>query len=194
MKYLQLNLTVSMTAFFNQSIMKTQKSLLVLILFTIFFNGSAFAQDRKMPPPPDEKTRERIEAARAAVITQQLNLTSEQATKFWPIYNEFSQKRELLRREFFEERRKIDPANPDPKAEKEVFNLGLNIRQKELDLEKEYSTKMMGVISGQQMLKLHHAERNFQQMVMNQLQQRRNMQQRKENFRERNQQLRPRGN
>lgn len=193
MKSLQLTLTTSMTAFYKQSIMKTQKSLLILILSTLI-NGSVFAQDPKMPPPPDEKTRERIEAARAAVITQQLNLTPEQATKFWPIYNEFSQKRELLRREFFEERRKIDPANPNPKAEKDVFNLGLNIRQKELDLEKEYSTRMMGVISGQQMLKLRHAERNFQQMVMNQLQQRRNMQQRKENFRERNQQLRPRGN
>jgi len=182
-----------MTAFSNQSIMETQKSFFIIALLT-GLNLSVFAQDPKMPPPPDEKTRERIEAARAAVITQQLNLTPEQATKFWPIYNEFSQKRELLRREFFEERRKIDPAKPDPKAEKEVFNLGLNIRQKELDLEKDYSTKMMGVISGQQMLKLRHAERNFQQMVMNQLQQRRNMQQRKENFRERNQQLRPRGN
>lgn len=173
--------------------MKTQKIIQTILLCGAMFR-TAFAQDPQMPPPPDQKTRDRIEAARAAVITEQLNLTPEQAQKFWPVYNEYSQKREVLRREFFEERRKIDPANPDPKAEERVFNLGLTIRQRELDLDKEYSSKMMGVITGQQMLKLRHAERNFQQMVMNQLQQRRNMQQRKENFRERNQQLRPKGN
>lgn len=173
--------------------MKNQliSSLIALQLFLVL---GAAAQERNMPPPPDEKTRQRLEAARAAVITDRLNLTPEQAQKFWPIYNEYSEKREILRREFFEERRKIDPKNPNPEAEQKVFNLGLNVRQRELDLEKEYSARMMEVISGQQMLKLRDAERNFHQMVMNQLQQRRNMQHRKENFKDRNQQMRPRGN
>lgn len=167
----------------------------LIILLQGALNFNAIAQQHKMsPPPPDEKTRQKLEAARAAVITDQLDLTPEQAQKFWPIYNEYSEKREVLRREFFEERRKMDPKNPDPETEQRVFNLGLNIRQRELDLDKEYSSRMMEVISGQQMLKLRSAERNFHQMVMNQLQQRRNMQHRKENFRDRNQQLRPRGN
>lgn len=170
-----------------------------IFLFTVVFQFlicvAAYAQGpHNPPPPPDAKTRQRIEAARAAVISDQLNLTPEQAQKFWPIYNEYSDKRELLRREFFEERKKIDPAKSDPENEQKVFNLGLDIRQRELNLEKEYSSRMMGVISGQQMMKLRTAERNFHQMVMNQLQQRRNMQHRKENFRERNQQLKPRGN
>lgn len=167
----------------------------LLITFQFAIGMAAWAQGPDMPPPPpDAKNRQRIEAARAAVITDQLNLTPEQAQKFWPIYNEYSQKREVLRREFFEERKKLDPKKSDPETEQKVFNLGLAIRQRELDLEKEYSSRMMGVISGQQMMKLRSAERNFHQMVMNQLQQRRNMQHRKENFRERNQQLKPRGN
>lgn len=174
--------------------MKQQIILLALLVQT-FSWMITYGQGPDMPPPPpDAKTRQRIEAARAAVITDQLNLTPEQAQKFWPIYNEYSQKREILRREFFEERKKIDPSKPNPENEQKVFNLGLDIRQRELNLEKEYSSRMMGVISGQQMMKLRTAERNFHQMVMNQLQQRRNMQHRKENFRERNQQLRPRGN
>lgn len=173
--------------------MKKQIFLLAFALQTLSWI-TTYGQGPDMPPPPpDAKTRQRIEAARAAVITDQLNLTPEQAQEFWPIYNEYSQKREILRREFFEERKKIDPSRPDPEKEEKVFNFGLEIRQRELDLEKEYSTRMMSVISGQQMMKLRTAERNFHQMVMNQLQQRRNMQHRKENFRERNQQPKPRG-
>lgn len=166
------------------------------IAIQLILGFSAFSQgpEGRPMPPPDEKTRQKIEAARAAVITEQLNLTPEQAQKFWPVYNEFSEKRELLRKEFFEERKKVNPQNTDPEAEQRIFNLGLDIRQRELDLEKEYSNRMMGIITGQQMMKLRSAERNFHQMVMNQLQQRRNVQHRKENFRDRNQQIRPRGN
>ena len=167
----------------------------LFILFHGAFYLNSMAQGPKMPPPPpDEKTRQKLEAARAAVITEQLDLTPEQAQKFWPIYNEYSEKREVLRREFFEERRKMDPKNPDPETEQKVFNLGLDIRQRELDLDKEYFFKMMSVLSGQQMMNLRSAERHFHQMVMNQLQQRRNMQHRKENFRDRNPKLKPQGN
>ena len=170
-----------------------------LAILIILFQGALYlnanAQQHKMPPPPpDEKTRQKLEAARAAVITEQLDLTPEQAQKFWPIYNEYSEKREVLRREFFEERRKMDPKNPDPETEQKIFNLSLDVRQRELDLEKEYAAQMMTVLSGQQMMKLRSAERNFHQMVMNQLQQRRNMQHRKENFKDHNTPLKPKRN
>lgn len=146
------------------------------------------------PPPPNGKARERIDAARAAVITERLGLTPAQAEKFWPIYHEFANHRQELRREFGDARRQLDPKNPDPAQQQKLLDLGMDIRQKELNLEKDYSGRFLNVISPQQMLQLRGAERDFQQMVMQQLQQRRNMQQRKENFRDKNQQLKRRGN
>jgi hypothetical protein len=130
-----------------------------------------------------------LEAARAAVITEKLGLTPEQAEKFWPVYNEFSSQRTELRKEYVQAKRAIDPNNPNPEQQQKLVTLGLTIRQKELDLEKDYSVRLMGLITAQQMMKLHSAEKDFQMMVLQQIQQRRNIQQRKENFRDKNQQL-----
>ena len=38
------------------------------------------------------KNRERIKALKTAFITEKLNLSKSEAEKFWPIYNEFSEK------------------------------------------------------------------------------------------------------
>lgn len=137
----------------------------------------------------DPKARQKVEAARIALITERLGLTPEQAEKFWPVYREFIQKRLELRKEFRDRQRAIDPNNPDPQKEQDLLNFGLQVKQRELDLEKDYSGRIMKVISAQQLLNLRRAEQDFRQMILNQLQQRRALQQRKENFRDRNQRL-----
>ncbi len=140
------------------------------------------------------EARKKIEAARIALISDRLGLTPEQAERFWPIYREFTQQRSQLVREFREAQRQVDPNNVDPQRQQELVELGLKIKQRELDLEKDYSKRMMDVISAQQVLNLRNAEKEFQRMIINQIQQRRAIQQRRENFRDRNQQLRDRKN
>ena len=142
----------------------------------------------------DPRAREKIEATRIGMITNRLALTPAQAEKFWPIYREFSEKRMDLRKEFKSEQDKVKPESVTPEQQKRLVELGLNLKQKELDLEKTYSGKLLGVISADQMLNLRAAERDFHRMIINQLQQRREMQQRKENFRDRNQNLRQKRN
>ncbi len=79
-----------------------------------------------------------------------------------------------------------------PNEQEEQVRLGLELKQKELDLEKDYSGRLMKIITAQQMLNLRKAEGDFQRMILQQVQQRRMMQQRNENIRERNQQLQKR--
>ncbi len=152
---------------------------------------SMWAQDEERLNQ-DPKARERIEAARIGLISERLGLTPEQAERFWPVYREFSQKRGELVSEFRNAQREVGPDNQDPEKQKALVELGLKIKQRQLDLEKDYSRRMMDVISAQQILNLRNAEKEFQRMILNQLQQRRDLQQRKENFRDRNQQLRDR--
>lgn len=142
----------------------------------------------------DPKARERIEAARIGLISERLGLTPEQAERFWPVYREFTDKRSEMVREFRQAQREVGKDNPDPQKQKELVELGLKIKQRQLDLEKDYSQKMMNVISAQQILSLRNAEKEFQRMIINQLQQRRDLQQRRENLRDRNQQLKDRKN
>ena len=157
---------------------------LSFITVLLFMTCNLFAQENRAGQRSAE-----LEAARAAVITEKLGLTPEQAEKFWPVYNEFSSQRTELRKEYVQAKRAIDPNNPNPEQQQKLVTLGLTIRQKELDLEKDYSVRLMGLITAQQMMKLHSAEKDFQMMVLQQIQQRRNIQQRKENFRDKNQQL-----
>lgn len=151
----------------------------------------SWAQEEEMQDP---KARERIEAARIGLISERLGLTPEQAERFWPVYREFTEKRGEMVREFRQAQRQVGNDNTDPEKQKELVELGLKIKQRQLDLEKDYSQRMMEVISAQQILSLRNAEKEFQRMIINQLQQRRDLQQRKETLRDRNQQLKDRKN
>jgi hypothetical protein len=139
----------------------------------------------------DPKAQEKIKNLRIAYISDKLGLTPEQAEKFWPVYRGFSDERKALRMEFARSRKEYNAQNPTPQAQEEQVKLGLELKQRELDLEKDYSGRLMKIISAQQMLNLRKAEGDFQRMILQQVQQRRMMQQRNETIRERNQQLRP---
>lgn len=152
------------------------------------------AQDEQEFVAPDPNARKKIEAARIALISERMGLTVEQAEKFWPVYHEFANKQGELRQQLKAARNEIDVNNPDPKREEELVNLGFQLKQKGLDLEKDYSARMLNIISAQQILNMRSAEKEFNRMILNQLQQRRALQQRKENFRDKNQQLRQKRN
>ena len=161
------------------------------MILMVLSSWAAFGQEDDAPPQQiDPKVREKVEAARIGMISNRLGLTPEQAEKFWPIYREFSQKRGEMRQEFRAQQQSLDPKNPDQQKQHELVNLGLQLKQKELDLEKDYSGRILNVITAQQLLNLRKAEQDFRQLILNQLQQRRALQQRKENFRDKNQRLR----
>jgi hypothetical protein len=167
----------------------TMKPIYIMLLIVTLAGGrsTVLAQEEVDLPPQqavDPKVRERVEAARISLISNRLGLTPEQAEKFWPVYREFATKRGEIRSEFQRAQRNLDPNNPDPAKQQELVNLGLQIKQRELDLEKDYSGRILRVISAQQLISLRKAEQDFRQMILNQLQQRRALQQRKEQFRE----------
>lgn len=175
------------------STQKTMKNILIISLW-LLSAATAFAQEQPEVEPvaQDPKVQERIKSLRIAYISDKLGLTPEQAEKFWPVYREFSDKRREIRQEFAKTHREINSQNPNPQEQEKRVALGLQLKQRELDLEKDYSGKLMKVISAQQMLNLRRAEGDFQRMILQQVQQRRMMQQRNETIRERNQQLRKR--
>ena len=152
------------------------------------------AQDLDEAQTQNASAKDKIKAARIGLITQRLALTSDQAEKFWPIYNEFTQKRSDLRKQIKEAERNINPNNPDPKQQQALVDLDMKVKQDELNLEKEYSGKLMTVITAQQMLNLRQAERDFRNIIINMLNNRRLQQQRTENFRDKNMRLRERKN
>lgn len=171
------------------------KKIIILGLYLIS-GWVAMGQDpvETDPIPQDPQVQEKIKNLRIAYISDKLGLTPDQAEKFWPVYREFSDQRRGIRQEMIEARKQIKTDNPDPAKQEELVKLGLTLKQRELDLEKTYSERLLRVISAQQILNLRKAEGDFQRIILEQVQQRRMMQQRNETIRERNQRLKQQRN
>ena len=171
-----------------ENAMKSFKYIWIFLLLALVTGVSLAQGEEDVPQQIDPKAREKVEAARIALITNRLGLTPEQAEKFWPIYREFSEKRKEIRKEFRQVQLGVERSKPDPKKQEELVKLGFQLKQNELNLEKDYSGRIMNIISAQQMLNLRKAEQDFRQLILIHLQQRR--EQRKELLRDENQRLR----
>ncbi|MDX2280220.1 MAG: hypothetical protein NW218_11575 [Saprospiraceae bacterium] len=117
--------------------------------------------------PKQEARAEKIKAYRVAVFTEILNLSSEEAQGFWPIYNEYLDKRESLQKEL-KMTRQIDGMSDNEVEDyiKKYFEL----RNKELDLEKDLTQKLRKVLPLRKIAKIPVAEREFREALVQKLQ------------------------
>lgn len=114
-----------------------------------------------------EEKGDKIKAYRVAVFTETLNLSSEEAQGFWPIYNEYLDKRESLQKEL-KMTRQIDGMNDNEVEDyvKKYFEL----RSKELDLEKDLTQRLRKVLPLRKIAKIPVAEREFREALVKRLQ------------------------
>jgi len=152
---------------------------IIILLVGLFMTATAFAQDEE-PANIDSKAQEKIKAARIAFITERLGLTPAEAEKFWPVYREFAMKREDLRKQYRDNRKNPDPKKTVEQNEKEALDLGLRLKQNELDLEKEYSGKLLNVVPAQKVMALRKAENDFRKILIDQIQKRQMLQQQRQ--------------
>lgn len=167
------------------------KKLLFLLLMILSGTGAWCQADASdATHGPDPKAMEKIRAARVAYITERLKLTPEEAEKFWPIYTEFADKRTQLRQEFEQARKTQDPSANDEESQRKLIDLGLKLKQQELDLEKEYSSRLLQTISAQKLMNLKPAEEDFRNLILRQIQQRQLQEDRKDLMRDKVEQQR----
>ena len=141
--------------------MKT-KNLFAALLFCISFIG--FAQDE-----PSKK--EQIKALKTAFITSELSLTSQEAEKFWPIYNAFEDKQFELRHEKMKSYMKRMEADLDTMSEKEAAVLLAQMESVEEEthqLRKKLVADLKNVISSHKIIKLKKAEEDFNRNLLKQ--------------------------
>jgi len=131
-----------------------------------------------------DDARARIEAAKIALITERLQLTPAQAEKFWPIYNEYSRKQEEIRRAFNQARSQHNMQTASEEENKRMLELGLQTKERTIDLERVYSKRLLQVIDNRQLLSLRKAEADFKVMIINRL---REQQQKRQEMQDRQQ-------
>jgi Spy/CpxP family protein refolding chaperone len=141
------------------------KNILPLLMFLISF--SFYAQNDKV----DEK-REKIKAYKVSFLTTELELTSTEAEKFWPIYNAFDDKQYELRHEKMKAyMNKLNDDNINSISEKEAAVLLSQIEStdKELYLLREkYMSNLKKILSAKKILKLKKSEDDFNRKLLKQ--------------------------
>lgn len=165
---------------------------IILFLLGFGFLIPAIAQDEEMPAK-DRKAMEKIKAARIAYITEKLGLTPAEAEKFWPVYNEFDKQREALRLEARQARKNPDPAKSAEENQKAAITQQHEFRQKELNLEKDYSDRLLNVVSAQKIMSLPKTEKDFNKLLLRRMQQQQTLKEQRQQQRDRKDQ-RPKNN
>jgi hypothetical protein len=135
-----------------------------------------------------EEALRKIESAKIALLTDRMNLTPDQAEKFWPIYNEYSLRVRENRMEYDQLRRSIDPQSASEDENKRLLEVGMRVKQNQLQLEQQYSERMLNVISNRQMVNMRRAEEDFRKMLIEKVRERRQQNERMQQNRNRNNQ------
>ena len=143
--------------------MKTNKTILI-ILFLLSI--PSFAQQGMS----DKK--EQIKALKVGFITNELSLTTEEATKFWPIYNAYDDKQfELRHQKMKTYKAQMDDEALDKMSEKEAAALLAQMESNENELtqlRKKFNANLKGILPAKKILKLKKAEDNFNRKLLQQ--------------------------
>lgn len=132
--------------------MKNIQSLLTTLVL-VMVTWESFAQR------PEQIDPEKLQAARIAFITTRIDLKPEQAEKFWPIFNEYNDKREATMREIAELNRGTESISED--QAKERIKKRFELQQALLNEEQQFVQKASGVLTAKQILMLNNIARDF---------------------------------
>jgi hypothetical protein len=145
----------------------------VLILgCLIAMSGSVLGQGES---PRFQEAMAKMKAERVSFLTEKLQLTVEEAEKFWPLYNEYLLKREDMmwgKREKMH--RNFDPSSLSEEEMTKMLNEILDQEVKLAQLKKDYFDKLKGVIPVKKVLTLHRVEQEFMNHMLNQIRENRN--------------------
>jgi hypothetical protein len=123
---------------------KMKKFVLFLVLITASFS-LVKAQDDK------DKRSEKIQALKIAFITQKIELTSDEAQKFWPVYNRYETE---IRQAYRDSRNGGDAIDNEEKV---------------LNVKKKYRAEFIKVIGQPKTTILFNSEREFRGVLMRHL-------------------------
>ena len=137
------------------------------VLVSIILLGSltAFSQEVKKDL---KMQKEKIEQRKIAFLTQKLELTTEEAQEFWPIYNEMHKKIKENRSSMKKLYAPIKEGKTDldDAAYRIIIQDSRENEVKSLEMKNEYGDKMAKVIGYKRIFELRMAEKEFKKKLM----------------------------
>ncbi|MBZ4676825.1 MAG: hypothetical protein JG782_1445 [Anaerophaga sp.] len=140
-----------------------KKNIILVMVFTLaqvfFISGNAQEEESRL---------ERLKSQKVAFLTERIGLSTEDAQKFWPVYNEMSEKMDELWKEKKENIKKLYHSDESlSEAGKEAaIDEYINYELKKANLEKEYHEKFKKILTIDQVIKLYGAEHEFKKKML----------------------------
>ena len=125
----------------------------ILVVTMLLATASIMAQDKGV--------EDKLEARRVAYITNAIDLTSDEAQQFWPVYNDYRKEQKAMRGNEGK-----DSSDKENMTLSEMFSK----EQSHLDLRKKYADKFQSIVGEKRTVKLLNSERRFKEGMIRGLQ------------------------
>lgn len=128
--------------------------------------------------------REKLDAYRVGFFTKKLNLTSEEAEKFWPAYNDYQKKKNELQRERIMLVRDFNQ-NESALSEKELTEIGDNLIATfsgENEIAQDFHKRLKELLPPGKVIRYYQAETQWKAQLLNELQENRPAQRQNQRF------------
>ena len=129
---------------------------------------AAFAQQGRM-----QEKLEKVNNLKIAFLTKELELSTTQAEKFWPVYNNYEKELMLTRRSFKQKHINNQQDGLSDKESKDLLDDQLAMEAAIVAIRKNYRNEFLKVLSPQQLVSLMEAEKRFNQMLKDKMRERR---------------------
>lgn len=138
---------------------------LIVILFVV---GQAFIVPANAQEENKESRIERLKSQKVAFLTERIGLSAEDAQKFWPVYNEMSEKMDQLWKEKMSNIDKLYLSDSELNAsEKEIaVDNYINYEVEKARVEKQYHERFKKILTIDQVIKLYGAEHEFKKKML----------------------------
>lgn len=136
---------------------------LLFITAILFHPSTGMAQNGGS----DAEIKDRIRAAEIAYLAQKLDLTPDEAQKFWPVYNQYTKEVEML----IAERRTRTP-DKTTQQERKGPDQELKYEQRMLDIKSRYDREFQRVLPASKAGSVFRSEREFRGQLIRQLKER----------------------
>ncbi|TSA36514.1 MAG: hypothetical protein D4R64_07815 [Porphyromonadaceae bacterium] len=138
-----------------------------IMMCMLLISGAALGQNE---PTRFQAAMAKMKAERVSFLTDKLQLTVEEAEKFWPVYNEYLTKREEM---MWGKRQKMHRDFAPSQLSDEEMNKMLNdILDQEVQLaqlKKDYFVRLKAILPIRKVLTLHRVEQEFMNHMLNQI-------------------------
>lgn len=118
-----------------------------ILLFAFFLGGETVTRAQNEQPSDDTKKQERIEALYVAYISRQLELSPEEAQKFWPMHTQFEAEVKAVRRDLPE----------------------LDKQQAILNVKKKYQNSFNSIVGPKRCERFFHMDGEFKRKLLDRI-------------------------